>query len=77
MVVQLYLQNAGGVNEYAIPNQNCLMYEPKDRKTLKAHMKTLINKTTLRNKIAKNAENKAKEFDWQKSTEQLLRCLAN
>ncbi len=28
----LILTDAGGVNEYAIANENCLMYEPKNQK---------------------------------------------
>ena len=71
------LTNAGGVNEYSIPNENCLMYEPKDRKMLETHIETLVNKTVLRSKISKNGEITTKEFYWEKSTEQLIECLGD
>jgi len=66
------LTNAGGVNEYAKPNENCLMYQPKDQKQLVSHINSLVNDPELRNKLAKNAIATAKTFSWEKSAKQLL-----
>ncbi len=69
------LTNAGGVNEYAIPYENCLMYEPKDRKQLYKHIETLISDDELRHKLSINAVKTSKEFSWEKSVKQLLECI--
>lgn len=66
------ITNAGGVNEYAIPNENCLMFEPKDQKQLISHINTLVSDLALKNKLSKNAIEKSKTFSWEKSTKQLL-----
>jgi len=69
------LTNSGGVNEYAIADKNCLMYEPKDSNTLKNHIETLINDNILRTKLSHNSIITSEKFYWEKSVEQLLKAL--
>lgn len=69
------LTNAGGVNEYAVSNENCLMYEPKDQGQLITHIDTLVNNLKLRNKLSENAIAKSKTFSWEKSTNQFMDIL--
>lgn len=69
------LTNAGGVNEYAVSNENCLIFEPKDQKQLISHINSLVTNLELMDKLGKNAIKKSKIFSWEKSTEQLLRVL--
>jgi glycosyltransferase involved in cell wall biosynthesis len=65
------LTDAGGVNEYAKPNKNCLMYEPKNITELKEKLLLLIYNPDLRKKLSQNGLETAKEFSWGKSAEQL------
>lgn len=69
------LTNAGGVNEYAISNENCLIFEPKDQKQLVSHIHSLVNDLGLRDTLGKSAIEKSKTFSWEKSTKQLLNNL--
>lgn len=69
------LTNAGGVNEYAVPYENCLMFEPKDQKQLILHIETLVSDIDLRNKLSQNAIKKSKTFSWQKSANQFREVL--
>jgi glycosyltransferase involved in cell wall biosynthesis len=69
------LTDAGGVNEYAIPDKNCLMYKPKDVQKLQENILKLVVDKELRDYLSKNGEKKANEFSWEKSTDQLLKVL--
>ena len=69
------LTNAGGVNEYAKPNLNCLMFEPKNTQELKKHILYLYNNKEAIEKLSKEAEKNAKLFYWEKSAEQLIKIL--
>lgn len=69
------LTNAGGVNEYAIPNQNCLMYEPKNQEELVLKLNLLIKERELQKKLSHNALDSVESFSWKKSTNQLLEIL--
>lgn len=69
------LTDAGGVNEYAVPNENCLMYKPKDIKNLQESILKLATNKELRDYLATNSQEKAKDFSWTKSTDQLLKAL--
>ena len=69
------LTNAGGVNEYAIPNENCLMYEPKKQEELVEKLNLLIENKQLQNNLSENALYSAENFSWKKSTNQLLDIL--
>lgn len=69
------LTNAGGVNEYAIANENCLMYEPKNQEELIQKLNLLIKDKELQNKLSKNATHTAERFSWDRSANQLLDIL--
>ena len=64
--------NSMGVNEYAIPNTNCLMFAPKDVTELSQCIQTLIEDGTLRKKLSAEGQATAKKFNWDRSTKQLL-----
>lgn len=66
---------SGGVNEYALDNVNCLMYEPKNEIELTEKLILLLNNEKLRNDIAKEGVKTAKNFDWNKSALQLLKII--
>lgn len=65
------LTNAGGVNEYAIPNSNCLMYEPKNQHQLVERLNQLVSDASLQKKISKAGLETAVSFSWNKSALQL------
>lgn len=69
------LSDAGGVNEYAEPSINCLMFEPKNQEELIQNINTLIDSPELRDRLAKNAMRTVKRFSWQNSKDQLLDVL--
>jgi glycosyltransferase involved in cell wall biosynthesis len=71
------LTDAGGVNEYAIPNENCLMFEPKDQVQLVNHISTLVANPQLLKSLSENGIRKANEFSWERSAQQLLNCTIN
>jgi glycosyltransferase involved in cell wall biosynthesis len=64
--------NSGGVNEYAIPNINCLMFTPKRVTELTQCLKSLIADEQLRLKLSLAGQETAKVFNWDRSTKQLL-----
>lgn len=69
------LTNAGGVNEYAIPNENCLMYEPKKQEELIEKLNLLSKDRELQKKLSHNALHSVENFSWGKSASQLLNIL--
>lgn len=69
------LTDAKGVNEYAISKKNCLMYQPQNIKTLQKYILLLTQNSSLRYSLAQNAQDKATEFSWNKSTHQLIKVL--
>ncbi|SNQ60930.1 glycosyltransferase family 4 protein [Candidatus Methanoperedens nitratireducens] len=69
------LTNAGGVNEYAAPNINCLMYEPRKTSELKEKLMLLIHNKELRTHLFLNALETAKSFSWAKSKNEFLKVL--
>lgn len=69
------LTNAGGVNEYAVPNENCLMYEPKNIKQLQKSLLKLANNKELCNYLSSNGQKMAQNFSWTKSTNQFLKAI--
>ncbi len=69
------LTNAGGVNEYAMPNYNCLMYEPKNQEELVEKLNLLIKDKALQKKLSQNAVLTAEKFSWETSAKQLLKAL--
>lgn len=66
---------SGGVNEYAVDNSNCLMFEPKNEVELTDKLIMLINDECLRNKLSLEGVRTAQKFDWNKSALQLIDIL--
>lgn len=66
---------SGGVNEFAVDNQNCLMYEPKNEVELMDKLIRLVNDETLRNRLIREGIRTAQNFDWNKSALQLVDIL--
>lgn len=66
------LTDAGGVNEYAVPNENCLMYEPKKQEELVDKLNLLIKDRKLQKKLSNNALHSVENFSWKNSKKQLL-----
>jgi len=56
-----------GVKEYAINNQNCLMYEPGNIEQLVAKVKLLINSEDLRNKLIYEGLKTVRNYGWENS----------
>lgn len=71
------LSDSGGVNEYAEPGKNCLMYSPKNVKELENAVIKLCQGHLLRNKIANAGVISAQQFSWEKSLEQFLDAIKN
>ncbi len=68
----LLVSDSGGVNEYAYPEYNCLMYEPKNRTDLKRQLIKLIFDADLINILQINGKNISSSFTWEKSTQQFV-----
>lgn len=66
---------AGGVNEYARKDKNCLMFEPRNEMALKQSLIRMIEDKDLRNRLAANGIKTAKNFTWQTSVKQLLELI--
>lgn len=66
------VSDSGGVNEYARPTENCLMYKPKDIEGLKNCLSILFNNPTMRHQLSMNGYNTAKKFNWDRSATQLI-----
>lgn len=66
---------SGGVNEFAVDNSNCLMFEPKNELELTDKLIRLINDKNLRNRLSQEGIKTAERFDWNKSAMQLINIL--
>ncbi len=71
----LLVSNSGGINEYAYPGFNALIYQAKDKTALKKALIELLFDTALVTKLQKNGQNIAKEFSWENSTKQFIKQL--
>jgi glycosyltransferase involved in cell wall biosynthesis len=67
--------NSGGVNEYAIDNVNCLMFEPKNEKELEDKLVLLIENSYLRKSLSMEGIKTAQHFTWNNSSVQLLHII--
>lgn len=66
---------AGGVNEYAKDEFNCLMFEPKNEQELKSCLIRMIENRELRDSLAREALISAKQFTWKNSGIQFKKIL--
>lgn len=69
------ISNSGGVNEYAIHNHNCLMYPPKNTAALIACITTLVDDTSLQDRLKRNGIITATAYSWETSANQLINIL--
>jgi glycosyltransferase involved in cell wall biosynthesis len=69
------ISNSGGVNEYARPNENCLMFEVKNEKELMNCIILLLENKNIRSRLALQGKKDAIEFSWKKSANQLLKII--
>ncbi len=69
------ISDSGGVNEYAVPGQNCLMFPPKNTQALVDCLNQLLNDEALRNRLAHQGEIDSQRFSWETSARQLLDIL--
>lgn len=63
---------SGGVDEFAKPNLNCLMFKPKDETGLANALAELVGNESLRNDLSSQGVKTAAEFRWEDSAEHLL-----
>lgn len=64
--------DSGGVNEYAKPGDNCLMFQPKNEEQLKSVLLKLLDDRNLRETLAIQGIKTAKDFNWKDSAKHLL-----
>jgi len=65
------MSDCDGSHEYAVPNQNCLVYPPRDVKALKQLISSLTHNQRLMSELAEAGSSTAQQFTWQNSTAQL------
>lgn len=68
--------DSGGVNEFARPNENCLMFSPKNESELKSLLMRLIDNENLRKTLSLQGVETAKKFTWKASAEQFLKIIS-
>lgn len=66
---------SGGVNEFAIENHNCLMFEPRNVNELKTCLIDLILNSDRRLELSENGIKTSRMFSWDKSAEQFLTAI--
>lgn len=64
--------DAGGINEYAENNVNCMIYEPKSEIELKNCIIKMITDSNMRSALVNNAIKKSEKFSWENSAKQLV-----
>jgi glycosyltransferase involved in cell wall biosynthesis len=65
--VPVVTTDSGGVREYAVNEENCLMVPPKNPQALADAITRLLSDEPLRKKFIKNGLETAKKFDWDRS----------
>lgn len=68
--------DSGGVNEFARPNKNCLMFQPKDEEELKSLLMRLVDDENLRRNLSLQGVETAKNFTWENSAKQFLKIIS-
>lgn len=64
--------DAGGINEYARKDNNCLIFKPKDELALKQALIRVIEDENLRNTLMAEGIESTMAFTWENSAKQLL-----
>lgn len=71
----LVTTDSGGVREYAVHEENCLMVPPKDQRALAEAILRLLGDEVLRERFMQEGIKKAAEFDWEKRIDLLEKVL--
>ena len=71
------LTDSGGVREYALDKENCLMSPPKDLRRLATNIKSVLTDNTLADSLSQKGLKTAQSFTWQKSIEKLEKILTD
>lgn len=66
------IADSGGVHEYAVRGENCLMYAPRDRGQLLAQLNQLLDSPCLIRELHAKGKITAGNFSWEKSTQELI-----
>ena len=69
--------DCGGIREYALHTENCLLSQPQDERSLADNIFMLLKNDSLRKKIATKGNENIKNFNWEKSTALLENLLLN
>lgn len=69
--------DSGGIREYALDNENALLYSPGNKIELGNKLIELIKDKELREKLNKNANEIIKNFSWDKSAKKLISIIEN
>lgn len=67
---------SGGINEYAVDRQNCLMYEPRNEQQLINMLTILIQNGQLRKDLVKNGLDTAQQYYWAKEAEKFVEIIS-
>ena len=69
------LSDSKGINEFAVNNHNCKIFEPKDSKKLKNLLLELAGNQDEQSYLAQHGELKSMDFSWDKSSNQFLQAI--
>lgn len=70
------ISNSGGVLEYARNRENSLMYTSKNVSELELRILEAISNIDLLKRMSNNSLITAERFSWEKSSNELLKCLS-
>ncbi|MBU1151878.1 glycosyltransferase family 4 protein [Patescibacteria group bacterium] len=54
---------------------NALLFDPKDKKTLKSHMENLINNPRLKKDLAQKGHDHVKQYTWEKTAKRVIEAI--
>lgn len=69
------MTESGGIQEYAVNNENCLLFNNSEEEAEKAVLNVVRNKP-LRTKMVKNGLITAKNYSWDKSVSRFLKIIS-
>jgi len=69
--------NCGGIMDYALHGENCLLSQPQDERLLAENILMLLKNDSLRKKIATKGSEDIRRFKWEKSIALLEDLLMN
>ena len=69
------LTDSGGVRDYAVPEENCLMVPPRCPKKMAAAMVRIATDTQLAARLSRNGPSTAEKYTWTKATDRFEEIL--